>query len=880
MKDELLLLFRDLADLSPAERSRYFEQNEVNADLRAEVESLLEFDAKTGPSFVNSLATEAEHLLRSTDSPPLGKRCGPYRLVQLLGRGGAGAVFLAERADGEVEHRVAVKLLRHEMERPIFRDRFMQERQILASLQHPGIARLIDAGQTEDGQPYLVMDYIDGVLIDVYAANLELRNKLRLVLKVCDAVSYAHRNLVVHRDIKPSNILVDAAGEPKLLDFGIAKILDAATDQTRTQERLLTPDYASPEQVRGAAQTTATDVYSLGAVLYTLLTGKSPHKFPNTTPEAIHAAICTAEPAAARSVNPELPKDLDFILRKALRKEPEERYASVEALANDIQAFLESRPVEARSGNAWYRTRKFLRRYWVPAVAAALVVASLSAGLYIANRQRALAQQRFRDVRELSNKLFDIDAAVMEIPGTTKARQLIVDTSLEYLRKLRTDVQGDPQLALEVANAYMSVAEVEGVSGGNDLGQTDNAERDLRVASDLIEFVLRKQPANRPALLRAAEINVDQMTLAWRGNRYDGALPFARRAAEYLEKFNPQKSDKPRREEILRMYSNVAWEYMMSEHLDEALQLTNRAEELSKLLGVPAAYFFDTKALALRFKGDLQAALTTIRESIQFLESVPPGLFQQSALAMALSREGWILGGGDYDLHLGRTQEAVAVLDRAFKIADEPVHKDANNEGSRSRLFLPGGPLGNILWPSDPRRALEVYDHTYRDMTQIQSRLLEIREVDLLAGSSYALRHLGRAAEARERLDRAFALLAELKLYPAEKIEASSEADFALCALADHEADTGNVGGAIGIYEDLLMRLQAGGVKPETSLQDATDLSKIWTSMAQLYRQAQNRDLASAMAKRRLDLWRHWDSNLPNNPFVRGKVAAAVDFAR
>jgi tetratricopeptide (TPR) repeat protein len=276
----------------------------------------------------------------------------------------------------------------------------------------------------------------------------------------------------------------------------------------------------------------------------------------------------------------------------------------------------------------------------------------------------------------------------------------------------------------------------------------------------------------------------------------------------------------------------------------------------------------------------LEAALTTIRESVRYLESVRAGLFQQSSLAVALAREGWILGGGDYDLHLGRTREAVEVLDRAFQIADEPVHKDPNDEGSRSRLFLAGGAMAEILRRSDPRRALEVYDHTYRDMTQIQSRLLEIREVDLLAGSSYALRSLGRTREARERLDRAFALLAKLKLYPAEKIESGAEADFALCALADHEADTGNVERAIRIYEDLLVRLQAGDAKPETSLQDATDLSKIWTSMAQLYRRAQKSDLASAMAQRRLDLWRLWESKLPDNPFVRGKVAAALNFAR
>ncbi len=357
MNDEVSLLFRELADLSGDERARYFEHHQVAPDVRAEVESLLAFDSRTGSWLASSVANEAEDVLLSSDVEREGRHCGPYRLVSLLGRGGAGTVFLAERIDGQVEQRVAIKLLRQDVERRAFHDRFFQERQILASLQHPGIARLLDAGQTPDGAPYLVMDYIDGTPVDVYAATLDLRGKLNLFLRVCEAVSYAHRNLIVHRDLKPSNILVDAAGEPKLLDFGIAKILDSATDQTRTQERLLTPDYASPEQVRGTAQTTATDVYSLGAVLYDLLTGRSPHAFPNRTPQAIDAAICATEPALASSLNPELPRDLDFILLKALRKEPEERYPSVEVMADDIRAFLEWRPIRARSGNAWYRTR-------------------------------------------------------------------------------------------------------------------------------------------------------------------------------------------------------------------------------------------------------------------------------------------------------------------------------------------------------------------------------------------------------------------------------------------------------------------------------------------------------------------------------------------
>jgi serine/threonine-protein kinase len=320
-----------------------------------------------------------------------------------------GAVYMGERADGEIQQKVAIKLLTAEGHRVGWRDRFLKERQLLASLNHPSIVHVIDAGHTGDGRPYLAMEYVDGVPIDLYAERIELHDRLALFLHVCDAVSHAHRRLIIHRDLKPSNILIDASGQPKLLDFGIAKLLEETGDPTQTVERLLTPSYASPEQIRGAIQTTATDIYSLGAILYKLLTGRSPHESEAGTSQAMDIIAGKREIEAPSRVNPDVPTDLDYIAKKALRPEPEERYASVEAFASDIRAFLEFRPVEARSGNAWCRTRKFLRRYWVPVTAAGLVIISLSVGLGMANRERATAQRRFADVRQLANKLFDID---------------------------------------------------------------------------------------------------------------------------------------------------------------------------------------------------------------------------------------------------------------------------------------------------------------------------------------------------------------------------------------------------------------------------------------------------------------------------------------
>ena len=236
-------------------------------------------------------------------------------------------------------------------------------------------------------------------------------------------MSYLHRNLVVHRDLKPANVLVTEEGEPKLLDFGIAKMLDLSGDSTVTAVRMLTPDYASPEQVAGGLITTATDIYSLGAVLYKLLTGATPHQFERDSAGAIVLTISRGNITPPSKLAPELKSDLEMVLMKALRKEPEERYGSVDALAEDLRAYLELRPVQARSGDVWYRTRKLLQRHWMSAAVTALVIASLSTGLFVANRERVIAERRFGQLRQLSNRVIDLERTIRTLPSSIEMRQ-------------------------------------------------------------------------------------------------------------------------------------------------------------------------------------------------------------------------------------------------------------------------------------------------------------------------------------------------------------------------------------------------------------------------------------------------------------------------
>jgi tRNA A-37 threonylcarbamoyl transferase component Bud32/tetratricopeptide (TPR) repeat protein len=871
-------VFHAVADLSAEAREQYFAQRGLDERTRKEVEALVAFDPRSSILLERDVSMVAEGALATLESKDI--RCGPYRLGELLGRGGMGAVYAAERVDGEVTQRVAVKLLRPAADDSLLRQRFLEERQILATLSHPNIARLVDVGHREDSQPYLVMEYIEGKPIDVCTAGFSIRQKIVLFLKVCAAVGYLHRNLVVHRDLKPPNILVTGEGEPKLLDFGIAKMLDLSTDSTVTGMRILTPDYASPEQVAGSQVTTATDIYSLGAVLYKMLTGVAPHQFENDSARAIAFAISSGKIPPPSKLVPALRGDLEMILMKALRTEPQERYSTIEQFSEDLENFLQSRPIRARKGDAWYQTRKFLRRRWLPVAATALAVAGLTGGVLVANRQRAIAERRFVQVRQLSGKLFDIDAIVRQTPGTTKARELIVSTSLEYLQRLATDAPSDPEIALEVANAYLRVARVQGVPVNSNLGHTEEADRSLQKAEALLVSVLAARPSDRTAILRSAQVAHDRMMLAGDRGAPDVAMAFGRKSADFLQKYESLGSV-PRAdvESVAATYMNLGGRYMVDNLYDDAIRFGTRAFNVASAAGLDSigGAALMSVAGAYRVKGDLDQALSTIRESARLLES-PTGAKSRGRtmnLITALTLEGQILGA-DVAINMGRFEEAVAPLERAFALADNNARQDVNDADSRRSAATTGVLLGAALNHVDPRRALAVYDRTLTLLSETPDNPRSRRwEVRALAGSTYPLRRLGNAAEARRRLDTAFTRLGQLKLYPAEQIETGREAYLSLCARADYEADRGELQRALSMYEELLRKVLATEPNPETSLADAVDVSRLYAALAMLHQRARHTDVAIAMNERRLELWRHWAAKLPNNILVRSQLEAA-----
>jgi tetratricopeptide (TPR) repeat protein len=455
-----------------------------DADLAAEVESLIRSYAEMG-RFLETPALDAdseEHLS--------GRQIGPYELCEQIAEGGMGTVYRAVRLN-DFGKQVAIKLVKRGMDTGHILKRFRQERQILAGLDHPNIAQLLDGGATSDGRPYLVMEYIEGSRITEYVEKhrLNTRERLELFRQVCSGVQYAHQNLVVHRDLKPSNILVTENGTPKLLDFGIARILEGEAEVTATGFRAMTPEYASPEQLLGKPVTTVADVYSLGVLLYQILTSQRPYKFEVRSPEEIARIVCETDPPKLRPLG----QDLDQVVLQAMHKDPARRYASAAHLSEDIRRYLVGLPVVAHKDTFAYRASKFVARHRAATAAALLVAFSLIIGVaatsweaHRANMERARAERHFNEVRRLANSLiFDVHDSIRDLPGSTPARKIIVQRALEYLNRLSPESSGDLALQRELATAYIRVGEVEGQYLAPSLGDTKGSLQSYQKALQL-----------------------------------------------------------------------------------------------------------------------------------------------------------------------------------------------------------------------------------------------------------------------------------------------------------------------------------------------------------------------------------------------------------
>jgi len=485
--------------------------------LRGEVDSLLA--AQEEPkNLLEQHAIDLASQLQTDGDKYHGKRFGAYRILREIGRGGMGSVFLAERADGAFQQQVALKIIRRSFADRELEKHFRRERQILASLNHPNIAKLIDGGVSDTGELFLAMEFVAGEPLVEFAENnqLAIDDRLRLFLKICHAVSFAHQSLIIHRDLKPSNILVTEDGAPHLLDFGLAKLAEPATpeggllDLTETGFRAFTPAYASPEQILGKRVTTASDVFSLGVILYELLTNEKPFDFEGKSLDEIIKTVTTSEPSLpSRVVDSENPQsatrqrqlrgDLDNITLKALQKDPPRRYQFVAELAGDIERHLVNLPITARPNTVNYRARKFFKRNRASATAGALVVLSLIIGLAIAiwqakvaRHERDRAQKSFQEVRKLSNSLlFEITPRIERLQGSTEAREILVKRGLKYLDSLASESSNDATLQGELASAYETIGDLQGNPNKPNLSDFKGAVASYEKAQYIRQMLLR-----------------------------------------------------------------------------------------------------------------------------------------------------------------------------------------------------------------------------------------------------------------------------------------------------------------------------------------------------------------------------------------------------
>ena len=709
--------------------------------LVAEVLALFASEQRAGAFLSGTPDRDAGSALDAPSAFRLeGRRLGPYRLLAEIGRGGMGTVYRAVRADDQYEKQVAVKVISGWVS-AFVRERFRTERQILANLDHPNIARLIDGGTTEEGWPYLVMEYVEGEPIDRYCDThrLDTAGRLQLFRTVCAAVQHAHRSLVVHRDIKPGNILVTAEGAPKLLDFGIAKLLDpgtgAADGPPPTGIPLMTPDYASPEQVRGEPITTASDVYSLGVLLYELLTGGRPYRVAGASLEEVLKAICETPVPRPSAVAPRATgTDIDAIVLKALSKEPLRRYGSAEDLAEDIRRHLEGHPVRARADSLGYRARKFVGRHRAAVAGALLAVVGLLGATGVALREarraeaeRARAERRFNDVRKLANSfVFEVHDSIRDLEGATKAREIIVKRALEYLDSLRQEANDDPLLLEELAAAYERVGDVQGDPAQANLGDANGSLQSQRKALAIRARLSTLRPADAPVRASLVDSYLKVARLLRDMGRAADCLANARLALAVLDRSGASESDARRQAQTAKAYALISRalyaagdvkgaEEAAQKQVDGLVRASNgapRSPEAQKDLAMALITLGDAQLQGGR-RGD---ALEHFRRALPLIEAAVAAEPRNTRLlfiqAIVYERM------GDITTETGDTDGALEWRRKAAALAQASISADPNDARSRYLLFVAYYKLGGLLsvrkqWPAalaTDRRALRLGD--------------------------------------------------------------------------------------------------------------------------------------------------------------------------
>jgi serine/threonine-protein kinase len=689
-------VFQAALEVPPEERRAWLERRcGEDAELHAKVSSLLAAEAASTNFLPKAnFAKVVGALMAESGEAREGQRVGPYKILREVGRGGMGVVFLAEREDEQFRQLVAIKVVKRGLDTEEILRRFRNERQILASLNHANIAQLFDGGETPDGRPYFVMEYVEGLPLLRYCdeRGLSIKERLQLFRRACSPVSYAHQNLVVHRDLKPSNILItlNAEGEatPKLLDFGVAKIMNpelAGQTQTQALHRVMTPEYASPEQVRGGPVTTATDVYSLGVILYELLTGARPFDLRNSTPEEMSRLICDAEPSkpsdaatdsqtdsrpetngdgrkqVAQSVirNSRLLKgDLDNIVLKALRKEPGRRYKSVDQLSEDIRRHLEGLPVIARKDTFGYRASKFIGRNRVGVAAAALILLAIVAGLIttvwqarVAARERNQARREAAKADQLNNFLKSILSAAS--PEQKGIDVKVVEVLNDAAGRIETEFAGQPELR---AQALQTVGATYG-----EMGLYDEAEKYLRESLRInLEVNGAESKATATVKMVLGEALLSKA-------KYDEAEKLLNESIATEQRLSAAGSKELASGFFLLGELYIRANGNSKEGLERAKQLLQQSLSIYRAVAdensEDPAFALISLARAHQYSGDLDAAEANYRKSIAIFRNLPPRY--EVRMALALINLGRLLSSkGSFDEGINTTLEADRIVQK------------------------------------------------------------------------------------------------------------------------------------------------------------------------------------------------------------------------
>ncbi len=627
-----------------------------------------------------------------------GQLLGRYKLIKEIGRGGMGTVFLAERVDGEYDQKVAIKILQDGRTSAALVQKLRNERQILASLKHPNIVNILDGGSTDQGIPFIVMEYVDGKSITDYIEEqqLGLNQKLHLFQKLCDVISFAHQKLIIHRDIKPSNILITRSGEIKLLDFGIAKILNTQ-DQTfqETQQLFITPEYASPEHIKGQPLGMSSEVYSLGILFYQILTGINPFTTTSGSLSSWLEVICEYNPPPPskqiQKINPKLDSDLDHICLKALRKDPKERYHSVDHFSQDIARYLSHLPVIATRGQWPYRAKKFALRNRTFILSGLAILLTILAGLFSSLYQAGMAKAMFNDLRSLTGSmLFEFYDGVASLEGTTAVKELVISRAITYLEKLESRNSGNPELMNEVSDGYQRLGNIQGNSYVANMGKTGDAYISYSKAVRISESLVIKNSTNQKYAFSLSQAYLGLGDIMYTLGRLDTTL-------------------------VLYQKSNHLLSELSDKHPDSLKYRLALSESFNRIGDVSGMYGYSNL-------GNTSMAISSYHKSIEILEKglarEPGNAAFRNALAVSLSMLASL-----YTV-TGKHLEAIDAGYQSVFSFEALLEKDPNNYVK----------LANILQTKnamrEPLTETMRMDEALRLLKEVELRLLESLRLD------------------------------------------------------------------------------------------------------------------------------------------------------